>query len=436
MRVGLASKIKSRVVLRGEVVRSIQIGPLRGLKMSTALSAAVVLAALSIRLAPFGAPLPIYLDVARGLAAGSGLITNYLPVGYSLFLAGAIRLAGLDGIFYGQAILYILTVLLAYSLVASAAPTRGFALLGAIAIAVHPQLLLNIKRISDHNLDVPALLAVTMLMPATLRMRSMLPAIGCGLVFGYMAEVRPNFDLLAMGFVVFLLWRRQFAESAVLVGVATVIAVALSLSVTPTLRSHPPGYGAYGAYTFACGNSPTSAESLIDNEDCETVEFGNLITARLNTPRELQNEVQIDEWRQMHAKDFYSLAFTFIRQHPATFLELIGIKAFTFLRPDFRRLNVSPLLQGRRMAALQILLALPFPLWVITRAALRKTIGWINGLPTVPIAAIYIIPFLLTNADPRFRLPLDILMIVDISACLSIAVGAVHATPRPVVEGV
>ena len=34
MRVGLASKIKSRVVPRGEVVRSIQIGPLRGLKMN------------------------------------------------------------------------------------------------------------------------------------------------------------------------------------------------------------------------------------------------------------------------------------------------------------------------------------------------------------------------------------------------------------------
>jgi len=34
MRVGLASKIKSRVVPRGSVVRSIQIGPLRGLKMN------------------------------------------------------------------------------------------------------------------------------------------------------------------------------------------------------------------------------------------------------------------------------------------------------------------------------------------------------------------------------------------------------------------
>jgi hypothetical protein len=34
MRVGLASKIKSRLVPRGKVVRSIQIGPLRGLKMN------------------------------------------------------------------------------------------------------------------------------------------------------------------------------------------------------------------------------------------------------------------------------------------------------------------------------------------------------------------------------------------------------------------
>jgi hypothetical protein len=408
----------------------------------TALSAAVVLAALSIRFSPFAAPLPIYLEVARGLAAGGGLITNYTPAGYSLFLASAIRLAGLNGIFYGQAILYILTVLLAYYLIVRVTPIRGFALLGAMAVAVHPLLLLNIKRIIDHNLDVPALLAVTILMPATLRMRStkpmaarlrvrsILPAIGCGLVFGYMAETRPNFDLLTMGFCLFLLWRRKFAEFAVLVGVATVIVVALSLSVAPTLQFPLPGYGAYGAYTFACGNNPTSMESLIHNADCETVEFGDFLTARLNIPTGLQTEPAMDQWRQGHAKDFYGLAFTFIMQHPVTFLELIGIKTFTFFRPDFRHVNDSSLLQGRKMSALQILLALPFPLWLIARLVVRKTIGWMNGLPTVPIAAIYIIPFLLTNGDPRFRLPLDILMIVDISTCLSIDVGAMHATPN------
>src|ERR1700693_5406825 len=115
-----------------------------------ALSAAVILAALSIRFAPFAAPLPIYLDVAQGLVANHGPIPNYWPPGYSLFLASAIRIAGLNGIFFGQAILYVFTVMLAYSLVASVTPVRGFALLGAIAVAVHPQLLLNIKRISDH----------------------------------------------------------------------------------------------------------------------------------------------------------------------------------------------------------------------------------------------------------------------------------------------
>ncbi len=394
-----------------------------------ALAVAFVLAALAIRFVPFGAPLPIYLDVAKGLVAAKGLVTGYPPFGYSLFLVGAMRLAGLHGIFYGQALVYVVVVLLAYLLIAGATPAREFAGLGAIAVALHPQLLLNIKRISDHNLDVPGLLAVTLLMPKTLRARPILPAIGSGLVFGYMCEVRPNFDLLAIAFALFLLWRRQFAKCAALISVAALTLVALSLSATGALQFPLPGYGGYGAYTLACGNNPTSLKSLIRDEDCETMEFSDFIMAKLNIPRALQAGPQVDEWRQRHAQNFYRLAFTFIRQHPAMLPELIAVKMFTLFRPDFRRIETGSLMQGWSMAIMEVFLALPFPLWIITRLAVHKTIGWTGGLPTLPIAVIYVIPFLLTNADPRFRLPLDILMITDIFACLPVAIGRVSTIP-------
>jgi hypothetical protein len=119
--------------------------------LPSVLCTTVFLAALSIRFAPFGTPLPVYLDVVQAMAGGRGLITSYTPVGYPLFLASAIRIAGFNGIFCGQAVLYILTVLLAWSLISSVTPKQGVAWLGAMAVAVHPQLVLNIKRISDQR---------------------------------------------------------------------------------------------------------------------------------------------------------------------------------------------------------------------------------------------------------------------------------------------
>jgi hypothetical protein len=46
-----------------------------------------------------------------------------------------------------------------------------------------------------------------------------------------------------------------------------------------------------------------------------------------------------------------------------------------------------------------------------------------NGLPVLPIAPIYLAPFLYNQCGPRFRLPLDILMVADIWACLSFALS-------------
>ncbi|HEY9137361.1 MAG TPA: hypothetical protein VIM67_03750, partial [Terriglobus sp.] len=96
----------------------------------------------------------------------------------------------------------------------------------------------------------------------------------------------------------------------------------------------------------------------------------------------------------------------YLKQHPAAQLKLIPIKLFTYLRPDTK---VHPLLSGQGMV--KGILALFVPAWVVILILKRKLLDSSDYL-IVLVAVVYSLPFLMTNADPRFRIPLDLLSLV------------------------
>jgi hypothetical protein len=102
------------------------------------LTVSMLLSTISLAKAPSSKPTPIYFEVASDVLKGATIRSRFLPVGYIAFLVTWMKLAGLRGIFVGQAVLYVATIILAYLILQMSQVDRKLILVICIVIAFHP----------------------------------------------------------------------------------------------------------------------------------------------------------------------------------------------------------------------------------------------------------------------------------------------------------
>jgi len=118
------------------------------------------------------------------------------------------------------------------------------------------------------------------------------------------------------------------------------------------------------------------------------------------------------------SKTFMRLGWDFIKHHPMEYAYLSVLKCFDLFRPDFRQLHVSTLLpKPSSLVLVQTVIALPIVIWMFTRILCRRIVGFWNGPMGLPFTLIYIVPFVLISSDPRYRMPLDMVLTLDIAYC-------------------
>jgi hypothetical protein len=96
----------------------------------------------------------------------------------------------------------------------------------------------------------------------------------------------------------------------------------------------------------------------------------------------------------------------YVRRNPFQAFKLVLLKLATLLRPDTK---IHPL--ASLGGAVKVLLALAVPLWLTVLMATRHNIWGLEDWLFLVFVVAYVVPFLLTNSDPRFRVPLDLLVL-------------------------
>ena len=103
-----------------------------------------------------------------------------------------------------------------------------------------------------------------------------------------------------------------------------------------------------------------------------------------------------------------------MRANPFEYAKLTGIKIFTLLRPGYHALEnfqwVS--VEGVKRVS-KIVLALPFFIWIFFVWKTRRRFFEKENLFVFLTAGLYLLPFIVANADPRYRFPMDIIFILD-----------------------
>jgi hypothetical protein len=365
----------------------------------------VGLAAFSLAFVPFSKPAPIYVQTAEELLRGQKTPSDFWPVGYTGFLFVFLKIGGLAGLFVGQAIAYGGIIILAYAILRFLRVGRKAAFVGTTLVMLHPYLWINIKRIVDNNLAVLLMLGfVLFLLKIRLEGIGRLGAALFGVLCGWMVLVRAN-DILLLPLAVFLLAFHKSRRGptqlwpgllALIAGLATIVVTAVV--ITGQFYILPSN----GGYNFFAGANDFSRDALLAKYNAE----GSI------GPALVHYGISADSPRS-----YWRLGMQYVRSRPMDYLFLALLKLLTLFRPDYRQLYTSGIASPWVLVVVQTLLATPVLIWLSIRWHFRNVKMAIGALPICLLAILYVTPFLLTNADPRFRLPLDIVLVLDATYC-------------------
>ncbi len=364
---------------------------------------------------PFSKSMPSHWDLAQQLLQGKRLADTAYPIGYPVFLALNLYWGGLWGVFLSQGILYLAILFLSYRLLRALEVDQNGALLACALIAFHPYLLLNIKRILDSNLatflTIAFVLALVRLRREGLNLRR---AIGYGLLFGYMVLDRQNM-LSALPLALVVLWwhGKNFARNSFLAFVSVSVGLLLIAAVTILVKGRLSLVQKdYAAYNFYAGANPHAFSELIRNYNAEySIEPALAEQGIQHVPFGRPNPER--------AATYTRLGLTYIRQHPWKYAGLVLLKIFSLFRPDYRRASASGIAPPGIIFLVQTLLALPLPIWIVSRWRVRRYAKPFNNV-VPPLFFLWFVPFALSNVDPRLRLPMDIVLIIDTAYVWSI----------------
>jgi hypothetical protein len=395
--------------MRSKLRDSLDVIALRGGALTWAVLVLAILCALVIGLrVPVQFPMPGYFEDIRAWAFIGRIDDTFTPLAYPLFAAPVYKLAGAAGIVALQGVLYVALVYVAIRLLERLQLPNVWVAAGALLILFHPELVTSISKVWDVDLSVFLLLLFVLL---CLQLQARGPGIGitlaAGAVLGAAVFCRPNYALLlavllyAFGGTQASSGRRRPLMSVATAGITSAVVFAL-LGVA----SHgAPFVPRNGPYNLFAGNNPYTRRALLDRLNAEP-SISEAFAAAYPPP--LPDLSAPDAFYPESYQAFYTRqSIHFVRQHPVEELELVGVKLFTLFRPDTK---VHPLRSAQGMA--KLFLALPAVVFLLLLLLPgRALVGREDWLLLIVYGA-YIVPFLVTNSDPRFRIPLDALLLL------------------------
>lgn len=401
----------------------------RGHAVSLAIAVAFgcLIGGLALAWVPFREVLPAYLLQARELMAGAG-VTNHYPVGYSLFLYLGLKLGGaeLAGVYALQFLLFVATIAMAYLLLALKKCVPRGCLVGALVAALHPYLFLNLKQISDNTWSTFLLLA-TMAALEVARVESPIESgllVGCVLGAALLFRANALFWLPLAYLLPRVVRSWPVAKSLLAFGAAAGLAVLGAGTVNRAVRGEwllvHPYYSAYGLHN---GNNPYSATDFLTLGKGEYSTNKHLRSLGIEPTRLSRDE---------RTKVLRDLGIEFIAEHSLQYVKLVGIRIGIYLMPDFRS-NPEPNFRQRLLVPVtKVVLALPVFLWAFLTWKRWRATGAFDR--SVPIAfVLYSLPFVLLYADPRYRYPVDVLLLLDCVAMLASSGRGLALAPTPAV---
>jgi hypothetical protein len=356
---------------------------------------------------PFEEPYPVDLDAPYALLHyGQHVSGTFYPTGYQTIVLAGLALAGRRGVMLVQVLTYMGLVGSAYAALRLLLIPAGRAAVGAVLVGLDPQFLIAINRIVDLNAVAPLLIA---LVSVSLWIRrdgfSWVRALLLGLTVGGLFAVRPNL-VSVVPVAIVLVWHQIRWPQVVLAIVATPIPILVTSSI---MLGHP-ALPTNAAYTFAQGANSYSETELLHNYNAELSLNHYLGHFKVSKLPDLQAPSK--------QGPLVSFGLNWIKDHPAQYVKLIGIKLYTLLRPDLRpRTNRVPLSKFERLV--EILSALPVVIWLIAVALARRRRVSTAPLSTrivVLFVALYLFPFVLTNGDPRLGYPVDTVLLLQTAA--------------------
>jgi hypothetical protein len=162
-----------------------------------------------------------------------------------------------------------------------------------------------------------------------------------------------------------------------------------------------------GPYNLFAGNNPYAGTALLEKLNAEP-SIPKAFAAEYPAP--LPDQRSPDFFYGRALQPFYTHASAdFAVHHPGEEAKLIAVKALTLFRPDTKVHSLRSL-EG----LVKLILAFPAPLLVGLMVATR-----LHGFDAADrlllvVYAAYVLPFLITNSDPRFRIPLDALLLLHL----------------------
>lgn len=344
---------------------------------------------------PRGMPTPVYLDYAHILQNGEKLTDMFMPTGYPALLALGMSLAGDSfGIFLTQAAAYGLTVILAWMILRYRGLMPAAALLGTVLIAFHPYMILNINRITYNAVAPPFFLLTAFTLWFPDRFDGRFWTLLCGVALGAFLVIRPNIlTVMPIVFGILIMWAPRRVPIVAMLAMALGF-IALSFAATGQMFAWPTN----GSYNLFGGFNAYTEAALWEHMHVEP-SIGMALRALDITKGPYEVSYKI----------YNALAWDFITAHPADVIWGFCVKALTLFRPDYRTST------GWGEFTVQTILVVPVSLWLVVMLWRRFDDGLGRGRRTALFAAFYLVPFVIINADPRYRYLLDLVVLLHLT---------------------
>ncbi len=365
----------------------------------------LLLAIVTLSLVPLSAPTYNYLQDAQDYAATGHIIDTTFPVEFTWFAGLSMKAFGGRGPEILQTLLYLLNVLVVWAVARKAGAGPRNAIFAALATALYPQLILSVTKVWDVELAV-LLLALLLLCTLSILRDGIGPWTGlmAGAVIGLSSAQRPNMLFLFALPLYFVLvarasWPRKLVSLATGCGVAALLLFGIN-----TLAHGSFFLEQNGAYNLVQGHNEFARETMLQNLNSEP-------TIVLIMQADGLDPTHIDESDPKLQKYFKQRAIAYIRTHPGEEVKIAVVKFWTVFRPNTRVHG------GVGAAALAIVaVSLIFPAWLIL-LILRAARTGLDRLDWTFVAAfiLYVLPFIITCADPRYQIAIEVCLLAHIA---------------------
>jgi hypothetical protein len=356
-------------------------------------------------------PMPGYQTDTVEWAADGHIADTFTPLAYPLFAGPAYRLAGDRGIVILQIFLQLALAVTCYLLLRELRLPSNWSAYGSLPVALFPDLILSVSKLWDVALGTFLFLLVVL---ACLRIAHSLtsPSIKltvlAGVSFAAAIFCRPNLILLLpIVLMLFLLRRANLSpvRSAAHIGTFCVIAAA-GFSLLGIVSHGSAYFPRNGPYNLYAGHNHQTSAALLDHLNAEYSLIPDFYSSHPGEP----------------VPDFYSpemgatytqQAVRFALHDPGEELRIFALKVFTFFRPDTKlHALLSP------FGLVKAVLALPVFLFLAALLLPGRPRLTFDDKLLFAFELVYLVPFLITNSDPRFRTPLDALLLLHLASLL------------------